>query len=244
MEDPSYPLASKTPQHHIESNTLPPINGLQMQAPQYNMYSNGNNGHSHPGSVPGSMPHTPIASHTPVQQTSSAPPDAYAQAGANQGPPRTLQPPPTSYPLQQAGASALQGSGPQHYAPMQQNTLLPRISQNPHLPNLMASAGMAGSSYGQREPEPTHVVGQQGRRGILPSAAGRPTPNGKMAIPPKNEEGKFPCPHCTKTYLHAKHLKRHMLRRKLALHLDFQRSSMCLHSSKDGAERHVLFLTL
>jgi len=31
-------------------------------------------------------------------------------------------------------------------------------------------------------------------------------------IPQKDADGKFPCPHCTKTYLHAKHLKRHLLR--------------------------------
>ncbi|PHH75757.1 hypothetical protein CDD80_2075 [Ophiocordyceps camponoti-rufipedis] len=67
--------------------------------------------------------------------------------------------------------------------------------------------------------EPTHVVGSQGRRGILPSAPGRPaapaagTGAAKTTqIPPKDADGKFPCPHCTKTYLHAKHLKRHLLR--------------------------------
>jgi hypothetical protein len=84
-------------------------------------------------------------------------------------------------------------------------------------------------SYGQNnmlsqmqdmEP-PTHVVGSQGRRGILPSAPGRPavsqtgTGTGKNAmVPAKDADGKFPCPHCTKTYLHAKHLKRHLLRRE------------------------------
>jgi hypothetical protein len=31
-------------------------------------------------------------------------------------------------------------------------------------------------------------------------------------IPAKDADGKFPCPHCNKTYLHAKHLKRHLLR--------------------------------
>ena len=72
------------------------------------------------------------------------------------------------------------------------------------------------------EPQPTHVVGSQGRRGILPSAAGRPAAvagantSGQKAAPtpPKDAEGKYPCPHCTKNYLHAKHLKRHLLRRK------------------------------
>lgn len=72
-----------------------------------------------------------------------------------------------------------------------------------------------------QEPEPTHVVGSQGRRGILPSAPGRaapPTPGAatstKSMIPAKDADGKFPCPHCNKTYLHAKHLKRHLLRRE------------------------------
>ena len=72
------------------------------------------------------------------------------------------------------------------------------------------------------EPQPTHVVGSQGRRGILPSAAGRPAAvagantSGQKAAPtpPKDHEGKYPCPHCTKNYLHAKHLKRHLLRRE------------------------------
>ena len=67
--------------------------------------------------------------------------------------------------------------------------------------------------------EPTHVMGPQGRRGILPSAPGRPPALsvgrlGKMAIPEKDADGRFPCPYCTKDYLHAKHLKRHLLRRK------------------------------
>ena len=72
------------------------------------------------------------------------------------------------------------------------------------------------------EPQPTHVVGSQGRRGILPSAAGRPAAiagantSGQKAAPapPKDADGKFPCLHCAKNYLHAKHLKRHLLRRK------------------------------
>jgi hypothetical protein len=83
-------------------------------------------------------------------------------------------------------------------------------------PNMLSHHGMVDSL----EP-PTHVVGSQGRRGILPSAPGRPavTATGAGAskntmIPAKDADGKFPCPHCTKTYLHAKHLKRHLLRRK------------------------------
>jgi hypothetical protein len=76
-------------------------------------------------------------------------------------------------------------------------------------------------SFMQSEEIPTHVVGSQGRRGILPSAPGRPNPPvqgsaqaTKSLVPQKDADGKFPCPHCNKTYLHAKHLKRHLLRRK------------------------------
>ncbi|KAJ6103615.1 C2H2 transcription factor (RfeC) [Penicillium sp. IBT 16267x] len=80
--------------------------------------------------------------------------------------------------------------------------------------------GANGSSYGAKEPPRTQVVGSQGRRGILPSVPGRATPvtngiNGaakSTTIPAKDADGKFPCPHCNKTYLHAKHLKRHLLR--------------------------------
>lgn len=78
------------------------------------------------------------------------------------------------------------------------------------------------SPYAAKEPPRTQVVGSQGRRGILPSVPGRATPvtngvNGSAkntTIPAKDADGKFPCPHCNKTYLHAKHLKRHLLRRE------------------------------
>lgn len=66
---------------------------------------------------------------------------------------------------------------------------------------------------------PTHVVGFQGRRGILPSAPGRPQAPaaGSLAaksLPQKDADRKFPCSSCNKTYWHAKHLKRHLLIRK------------------------------
>ena len=78
------------------------------------------------------------------------------------------------------------------------------------------------STFAQKEPPRTQVVGSQGRRGILPSVPGRAAAisngaNGttkSTTIPAKDADGKFPCPHCNKTYLHAKHLKRHLLRRK------------------------------
>jgi len=90
---------------------------------------------------------------------------------------------------------------------------MPRIASHPSLAQLSAS---------QEEEEPTHVVGSQGRRGILPSANGRPVAvadsNGSKAatagLKKDANDGKWPCEHCSKRYLHAKHLKRHLLRRK------------------------------
>ncbi|KAK2791393.1 hypothetical protein FQN51_002219 [Onygenales sp. PD_10] len=82
----------------------------------------------------------------------------------------------------------------------------------PGLPNNSAA-------FVPKDPPRTQVVGSQGRRGILPSVPGRAAAitngaNGTKSttIPAKDADGKFPCPHCNKTYLHAKHLKRHLLR--------------------------------
>ncbi|OAQ58227.1 hypothetical protein VFPPC_11788 [Pochonia chlamydosporia 170] len=62
----------------------------------------------------------------------------------------------------------------------------------------------------------TRVVGSQGRRGILPSSPGRPAVPAAgatgLVVPIKDADGKYPCPHCSKSYLHRKHLKRHLLR--------------------------------
>lgn len=119
-------------------------------------------------------------------------PIAPAPAPGSRGPP-VLRPMPAGGVMPQPGMSS-----PYSQSPMMPQNMLPETEQ------------------------PTHVVGSQGRRGILPSAPGRPAPPAagtvtKTQIPQKDADGKFPCPHCTKTYLHAKHLKRHLLRRKLTL---------------------------
>ena len=100
------------------------------------------------------------------------------------------------------------------------------------IPNLPAESP-------SRDDTRTHVVGSQGRRGILPSAPGRAAvapeyANGSprnAAIPAKDADGNFPCPNCNKTYLHAKHLKRHMLRRQLN---PFQSCSLLLTCHRHG----------
>lgn len=141
----------------------------------------------------------------------------------------TYPPPPQQQQQQQQpyrtapimGQTTTSMSHPQPIAPApnrlpHQQALRPMpASGNMHIQNMQY--GQNNMMQIQEMEQPTHVVGSQGRRGILPSAPGRPTVQatgtGKNAmIPAKDADGKFPCPHCTKTYLHAKHLKRHLLR--------------------------------
>ncbi|TIC99293.1 Respiration factor 2 [Colletotrichum higginsianum] len=119
----------------------------------------------------------------------------------------------SSHPQPIAPAPA-SGRVPPVLRPMPAGGVMPQPGMNsPYGPGGVMPGGLGDSD------QPTHVVGSQGRRGILPSAPGRPaaTPAGagntkSTVIPVKDADGKFPCPHCTKTYLHAKHLKRHLLR--------------------------------
>ena len=62
----------------------------------------------------------------------------------------------------------------------------------------------------------TRVEGSEVRTDILLSTPGPPPDMacGSDFVPHKDADGKFPCPSCIKTYLHTKHLLRHMRRRK------------------------------
>jgi hypothetical protein len=192
--------------------TLPPIQGNPAQFPPLYNHHNSN-------------PQTPITPHTPASSASNA---SNAIPPITQHPPlRPIQPSPSSYILPTSSYASSQ-------AP-----LLPtagahsnshQLGQSP-LPNGglqdLRGAGLNMAPHSQMyahapimsnsEPEPVHVVGQQGRRGVLPTHPGRPAPAAGKAPtnPNKNAEGKYECPHCNKTYLHLKHLKRHLLRRKL-----------------------------
>lgn len=124
---------------------------------------------------------------------------------------------------QQSRPSSVNGIAQSLYTSAPTQIRLPDLAPMPPRGNGKTSLSF-GTQMNQldsvEEPQPTHVVGSQGRRGILPSAAGRPAAiagantSGQKAAPtpPKDEEGKYPCPHCNKNYLHAKHLKRHLLR--------------------------------
>jgi hypothetical protein len=165
--------------------------------------------------------YTPV--HTPIQ---NLPPTSMYQTTQGYQPPHTLLPNTTT-------------AGPYHQpiapAPPRLPNLHPLVSPN-SIPDGRSGTWNPQTVQGgipNPQDQPKHVVGSQGRRGILPSAPGRPAavPNGangsarSATIPAKNSDGKFPCPNCNKTYLHAKHLKRHMLRRKL---LDFHRCFISL----------------
>lgn len=117
----------------------------------------------------------------------------------------------------------------QHPTSAPPNIHLPQIKPSADRPVLAMKKDPYVSTPPAQKSPPTHVVGSQGRRGILPSATGRPSAvnnpsaNGGKLSPQlvKDAEGKYPCPHCSKPYLHAKHLKRHMLRREFLPHLAY-----------------------
>lgn len=232
---PSYPspvaVSPQQLQHH-QVQTLPPLQPHN-SVMQQNMY--------------GSHPHTPRTPATPNTPGSASTVGGYPQPGpgpAGRGsysmmPSSSYAQPHTMYATTSASMvpqASVAASHPQPIAPAP-SSRPPTLRPNPMQPgSVLSPNGGMNSPYGPGpgqmmgapqgppgmggpEQEPTHVVGSQGRRGVLPSAPGRPPAqpgSGGLKgglVPVKDAEGKFPCPHCPKTYLHAKHLKRHMLRR-------------------------------
>ncbi|CAD0056108.1 unnamed protein product [Aureobasidium pullulans] len=193
---------------HNHNQTLPP---LHTQAANFGQLPSLYNGS-------GSHPQTPT---TQQQQHQSSP----ATTGSMLPPSSTYIPYSTSQStLPPASTATSAAQTPAQARLPDLRPLQPQASYNnvSTLPSFGASGLVGAQPYMQNhESEPTHVVGSQGRRGILPSAPGRaaaPAPgttaaaSTKSMIPAKDADGKFPCPHCNKTYLHAKHLKRHLLR--------------------------------
>ncbi|KAI8297101.1 Respiration factor 2 [Colletotrichum sp. SAR11_59] len=223
----SYPSPPAITPHQLQHTnsplphqTLPPLQP-QTSAAMNQMY--------------GSNPHTPRTPATPNTPGSANNMPAYPQqpgAQAGRGGPYQQMgqypPPPQGYGTQSMlPQTTMASSHPQPIAPAPASGRVPPVLRPMPAGGVMPQPGM-NSPYGPGSvlpggmgdgDQPTHVVGSQGRRGILPSAPGRPaaTPAGpgnakSTVIPVKDADGKFPCPHCTKTYLHAKHLKRHLLR--------------------------------
>ncbi|KAF1838258.1 hypothetical protein BDW02DRAFT_585942 [Decorospora gaudefroyi] len=189
----SYPSLGQ-PQYNGSQNQLPTLPPLQSGGQYTGLYGHNSN------------PHTPQPPHTPV---TSAPNGSSTMPPLQHPPLRPLQPTPSSYlPMTSAYSQA----------PMLSTTAAHtnghQLGHSPGMGLQHASMYSHPPVLPNQEPEPVHVVGQQGRRGVLPTHPGRPAPAaGKTPTPAtKNAEGKYECPHCNKTYLHLKHLKRHLLR--------------------------------
>lgn len=216
--------AGTMPPSYGQGNHLPPISS-QYPAPPHLPPSNQNY-----------MPQPPFRDNRYAQNPSPAStPDRFGQQMAPQPgmgnmPQGSMLPQPQSQPQQPQPYTTQPGARPSSY-PQPLAPAPPRSTMDPYGSYGQPGADRAWTGPEQipgmttdigRDPTRTHVVGSQGRRGILPSAPGRPPvmPNGLNGspkgntIPQKDADGKYPCPNCTKTYLHAKHLKRHMLRRK------------------------------
>lgn len=239
---PSQPPAQhqQPPQHQQQHDspvhpTLPPLQNQNAGFAQFGSLS-----YAHPAS----QSHTPTTPHTPVTSANVANPPT--NAFSHVGPPSAMGPPSSfnnSNNPNNANPNSNFSLSQSMMFPSSTATSLPPTTSAHGLPTIrpMPPGGVSGPlsslpslntaqmsqqqpPFLQNEETPTHVVGSQGRRGILPSAPGRPNPPapgtgqaGRNMIPQKDADGKFPCPHCNKTYLHAKHLKRHMLRRKSRL---------------------------
>lgn len=217
---PSYSASYRShPTSVPPSQTLPPLSS------QTSAYTYANEPSSHRTQYP------PTASGTP------GPFPVYPPTATTQFHPQAYQPSSTRPYSPSWGPQTSAPHAYQSYNPTTTSQGLPSLLPMPNNPlnqqNTMyqhsspASGDYRQSSHQQQQQsqpqqsQPTHVVGSQGRRGILPSASGRPAAivNGSSvhqkpaSTPAKDAEGKFPCEHCNKNYLHAKHLKRHLLRR-------------------------------
>ncbi|KAI0478815.1 hypothetical protein GGR56DRAFT_672806 [Xylariaceae sp. FL0804] len=220
----TYPSPSAISPHQLQQgsslqHTLPPLQ--QQNNNMQSLYGS----HPHTPRTPG----TPSTPQPPNSMSNYPPPNAGHGRGSYMMPNQQYNPqqgyPTTSSMMPQTSVAA---SHPQPIAPAPAAARPPVLRPMP-AGGVMPQSGLPSPYSGspmmpqhqsllQDSDQPTHVVGSQGRRGILPSAPGRPAaPTGSGAskntvIPQKDADGKFPCPHCTKTYLHAKHLKRHLLR--------------------------------
>ena len=227
------PPLSNLPQYQMSSpygvpqpHTLPPLQHTQTHSPVP---------HSYMSQPPyrNDMPRYPATTANDVYTVSSAavPP----HSSVNSLPPSFLGGPHAPQPYQAHGMmppNTTAQAYPQLIAPAPPRDRRPEYGMPPgpyshpesKAPMWTGAEAMppTTAAYMPKEPPRTQVVGSQGRRGILPSVPGRPTAvangvNGTTkttTTPVKDADGKFPCPHCNKTYLHAKHLKRHLLRRK------------------------------
>lgn len=221
--DPRHAL-SRTTSSHVPQTNYSPVNNMSAsyQMPPYQNQTQLppiNYQHLPPASQQGYMPQPQYRNDLPRYPSSSGPPQPQ-MASQNQmhGLPAPMlpqpphqhqhqhQPPPPGYQGQQAPRQSYQqplAPAPPRPDPMANN--YPHPDNRP--PPWTGAEVMPGMPTDPgRDMTRTHVVGSQGRRGILPSAPGRPPvqPNGLNGspkggqLPQKDADGKFPCPNCTK----------------------------------------------
>ncbi|KAI4198421.1 MAG: hypothetical protein LQ350_005281 [Teloschistes chrysophthalmus] len=241
------PASSYTSSHRVPLTSIAPLQTLPPLAQHHSQYTYPNSPHAQRGQGTLAPEEQNFAAAGPLytsNTTTQLPPHTYPSTTRTNQSPTSYTP--QSWAQYPPGNTASYPSYNASNVTQLPNLLpMPNGHLNQHNVGVQPSPGFpAGPHYGshqqqsqyhQSTPEqqhqalpqhrplaPTHVVGSQGRRGILPSAVGRPAaqPNAAMpgqrsaTTPTKDAEGKFPCEHCNKNYLHAKHLKRHMLRRE------------------------------
>ncbi|KAK8092668.1 uncharacterized protein PG998_014773 [Apiospora kogelbergensis] len=176
-----------------------------------------------PGTPSITYPMTPPVSRVPHPLCQGSPPQAYPQMAngfdlPHQAHGATLNELPRTsmfkfHPQPMDPAPALRSdilSPPSGRSNMPQGGIFSPDTQSPLIPQ--------NRSARQEDEQPINMIKAR-RYGILPtvsqSAALLSATTPKATVVPQNDEyGKFPCPHCTNIYIHAKHLKRHLLRRK------------------------------
>jgi hypothetical protein len=208
------------PTAYVSSQTLPSLGSQKLSSP----FEHSSSGLRYYSSQPSfmSLPTTAPASY-PIYNASGIP-DYQGPVSTYGGPPQSYSSP-GPYASSTTTMQAYQG-----YHPLVPGTRFPdlrpvpagSLNETPVSSPHQQRASISSKRPTNDESQPMHVVGLQGRRGILPRAAGRPamapresaTGHKSANAPRKDADGKYPCPDCDKTYLHAKHLKRHLLRRK------------------------------
>jgi hypothetical protein len=143
--------------------------------------------------------------------TSLAPHQPMSQHSSGLGPlMHPIAHPPPLRPASQASIPSQQPSPAQSIPHSQsmshpQQSLPQQLSLPPPDPNSLAQ-----HSQRYNQPVPHQVVGQQGIRGVLPTATGDPSSPDETCEPEQDEkDGTWPCKCCGKRYRHAKHLRRH-----------------------------------
>ncbi|PGH27041.1 hypothetical protein AJ80_01226 [Polytolypa hystricis UAMH7299] len=205
-----------------QPHTLPPLQHHQSHSPAPHSYLNQpyrHDIHRYPPTTAHDVytaSSAPMAPHTSVH---SLPPSSFLSQHHSQQQFQSHLPSSTSQAYPQPIAPAPPRDRRADYGPIPPGAFSHAENKGPVWETAHGVPGNP-AAFVPKDPPRTQVVGSQGRRGILPSVPGRPAAVGngvngttKTTITPqKDADGKFPCPHCNKTYLHAKHLKRHLLR--------------------------------